>query len=278
VLRDDGQPSSSELARAGAVVVRAAWFGLALNLFLAVVKIAAGLLAPSQAMLADGLHSAGDAAAALAVIVGVLIGRRPPDADHPGGHAKAEGIAALVVGVVLAVAGLEIGAESVAGLWSRVLAPPGRLALYVAAGAIALKETMYRYQSWVAARERSAALAAAAAEHRTCALKTSITLLSVAGARFGLRWLDPAAGLIIGIFVVVMALRISRRAIDGLMDRVTEPAVGSGEIGAVVGAGATGAGAGPIGEAGPAGPGEEATGVVDGLGKPAKSASPRPPM
>ncbi|MHB0886927.1 MAG: cation diffusion facilitator family transporter [Bacillota bacterium] len=218
---DDGPVSFSDLGRAGGAVMLAAWLGLGLNVVLAAAKIAAGLLAPSQAMLADGLHSAGDAAAALAVSIGIRVGRRPPDADHPHGHAKAEEVAALIVGVILGIAGLEIGLDSVVAVWSGGPTGPGRLALYVAGVAIVLKEGMYRYQSWLAAREGDAALAAAAAEHRTCALKTGITFLSVVGARWGLRWLDPAAGFIIGVFVMIMATRISRRAIDGLMGRVT---------------------------------------------------------
>lgn len=220
MIHDDGGVSHSDLDRAGGAVMLAAWLGLGLNVALAAAKVAAGLLAPSQAMLADGLHSAGDAAAALAVSIGIRVGRRPPDADHPQGHARAEEIAALIVGVILAVAGLEIGFDSVLAVWSRGPGEPGRLALYVAGVAIVLKEGMYRYQSWLAAREGNPALAAAAAEHRTCALKTGITLLSVTGARWGLSWLDPAAGFVIGVFVMVMAVRISRRAIDGLMGRV----------------------------------------------------------
>lgn len=231
MLHDDGGVSYSDLDRAGAAVMRAAWLGLGLNVVLTAAKVAAGLLAPSQAMLADGLHSAGDAASALAVTIGIRIGRRPPDADHPHGHAKAEGVAALIIGVILAVAGLEIGVDSVVSIWAREPGSPGRLALYVAGVAVILKETMYRYQSWIAAREGNAALVAAAAEHRTCALKTLITFLSVAGARLGLRWLDPAAGFVIGVFVVVMAVRISRRAVDGLMDRVTAVGAGGEEVG-----------------------------------------------
>ncbi len=220
MIHDDGGVSYSDLGRAGGAVMLAAWLGFGLNVVLAAAKVAAGLLAPSQAMLADGLHSAGDAAAALAVSIGIRVGRRPPDADHPHGHAKAEEVAALIVGVVLAVAGLEIGIDSVVAVWSSGPTEPGLLALYVGGVAIVLKEGIYRYQSWLAAREGNPALAAAAAEHRTCALKTGITLLSVVGARLGLRWLDPAAGFIIGVFVMIMAVRISRRAIDGLMGRV----------------------------------------------------------
>lgn len=227
MLHDDGEVPFSEFGSAGSAVLRAAELGLALNIFLAAAKIAAGVIGTSQAMLADGLHSSADAAAALAVAVGVRIGRRPPDADHPHGHAKAEGIAALMVGVVLAVAGLEIGFESIVSLWARETAAPGRVALLVAGLSIVLKESMYRYQSWVARREGSAALTAAAAEHRTCALKTVITFFSVYGARFGLRWLDPAAGSLIAVFVVSMAARITARAIDTLMDRVDPRTAGA---------------------------------------------------
>ncbi|HEY3314598.1 MAG TPA: cation diffusion facilitator family transporter [Bacillota bacterium] len=219
MLHHDADVSPSGFPADDRTVLRAAHAGLALNVLLAAAKIAAGVVGRSDALLADGLHSSADAAAALAVAVGLKISRRPADADHPHGHAKAEGVAALIVGVVLAVAGLEIGFESIVAVWSRTGAGPGRIVLYVAGVSIVLKEAMYRYQSRVARRRRCATLLAAAAEHRTCAMKTLVTLLSVGGARLGLRWLDPAAGLFIAVLVAAMALQISRRAVEVLMDQ-----------------------------------------------------------
>ena len=81
--------------------------GVALNLGLAAVKFAGGILGNTYALVADAAESLLDVVSSLLVWAGFKVAARPPDADHPYGHGKAEALAALVVAAfVFGMAGL----------------------------------------------------------------------------------------------------------------------------------------------------------------------------
>ncbi len=80
--------------------------GIALNIGLAAVKIAGGIVGNTYALVADGAESTLDVVSSLLVWAGLRVATQPPDADHPYGHGKAEPLAALGVAVfVFAMAG-----------------------------------------------------------------------------------------------------------------------------------------------------------------------------
>src|SRR4029434_7463931 len=76
---------------------RLALLGLAVNVALACIKIAAGIFGNAYALIADGIESALDAAGSIVIWGGLRFAARPPDATHPYGHGKAEPLAAVIV-------------------------------------------------------------------------------------------------------------------------------------------------------------------------------------
>src|SRR5262245_50703868 len=87
---------------------RAALFSLAANLVLMVMKVAAGLITGSVAVLSDGIDSAQDVVAAGIVFVSVRIGATPADESHPYGHGRAETVAATAQALLIAGGGVFI--------------------------------------------------------------------------------------------------------------------------------------------------------------------------
>jgi len=71
-------------------LVAATWVGIAVNVILTVAKIVVGVVAASQALLADAAHSAADILASLVALIAIRIASKPPDPEHPYGHGKAE--------------------------------------------------------------------------------------------------------------------------------------------------------------------------------------------
>lgn len=214
--------------------------GIAVNLVLAAVKAAAGLVAGSAALLADAFHSGADAAASVAILAGFRISRRPADTCHPYGHGKAESIAGKVVALLLILAGLNIGLWSLRRALGVPAAAPGALALAAAALSIAAKEGMFRYQAAVARRIDSDALLASAWEQRSDSLSSVAALAGVAGARAGLPFLDPLAGAAVAAMVVHLGYRLFRKFADELMDKFDHPELIeaiAGAVNAVPGAG-----------------------------------------
>lgn len=200
-----------------------AYLTLAANTALAVVKLLAGLLAASSAMLADSLHTITDLATTGAVLVSLKIARRPPDSEHPYGHGKAELICANTIALLLISMGGVMAWKSVSSLTKGNLTVPGRMALAAALLSIVVQELLYQLSYRTGKKINSKALQADAWHHRSDALSSVAALIGIALARFGYTWCDPLAGLLVSLAVVTAGTKLWWKAIDELMDRQCDP-------------------------------------------------------
>ncbi len=216
--------STPEERRAAAMRVSAVSIGA--NLVLTVFKLAAALLAHSGAMLSDAVHSASDVFSTFIVIIGVNLAAKDADEEHPYGHERFECVAAVLLAVVLALAGVAIGRAALALLFGGAagVPVPGVLALAAAAVSIAVKEAMYRYTRRTAKAIDSGALLADAWHHRSDALSSIGALIGIAGARLGYTLLEPAASLVICLFILKAAYDIFRDATDKMVDHSCDEA------------------------------------------------------
>jgi len=191
------------------------------NVILTVLKLAAGLIAHSGAMVSDAVHSASDILSGLIVLIGVRISSKAPDESHPYGHERFECVAALLLSGVLALVGGTIGLNAVKDIISgkaQGMEAPGPLALIAAVVSIVTKETLFWYTRGYAKRFRSTALHAEAWHQRSDALSSIGALIGIAGARLGAPVMEPIASCIIAVFILRVAVRIFREAIDQMVD------------------------------------------------------------
>lgn len=198
------------------------------NALLTVLKLVAGIIAHSGAMISDAIHSASDVFSTIVVIIGIKVSRKESDKEHPYGHERLECVAAIVLATILAVTGLGIGYSAVtkiAGGDYAGLAVPGALALAAAALSILVKEGMYQYTKIYAQKIDSSALMAAAWHHRSDALSSVGALIGIAGARMGFPILDPAASVVICFFIEKAAYDIFMDAIDKMVDKACDEEV-----------------------------------------------------
>ncbi|NGQ94258.1 cation transporter [Brevibacillus sp. SYP-B805] len=203
-----------------------AWVGIVGNLLLAGIKLMIGFWSKSQALIADAVHSASDVAGSIAVLIGLRAAERPPDEDHPYGHGKAESIAAIIVSVLLALVGFEIGRASVLTLFAPPQAP-AMMAVWAAIGSMIVKEAMFRYKYNLGKKLNSPSLIANAWEHRSDVYSSFAALIGIGGAilgeRLGISWLvylDPIAGIFVSILVLQMAYNILMESIHNTLDHV----------------------------------------------------------
>lgn len=197
-----------------------------INFLLTAVKITAGILAHSQAMISDGIHSASDVFSTFIVIFGVNAASKKEDSDHPYGHERMESISALLLATVLALIGAGIGYKGMATIFSgnyEAIQVPGVPALLAALLSIVVKEAMFWYTRHGALMVRSDALMADAWHHRSDAMSSIGSLVGIAGARAGLPIMDAIACLVICIFIFKAALDIYRDAVSKLTDHACNP-------------------------------------------------------
>ena len=220
-MRFEKKQTENEL-RDAAVAMRVSVVSIIINLALSLLKLLAGILARSGAMISDAVHSASDVLSTFVVIAGVKLAGKKPDSEHPYGHERMECVAAVVLAVVLAGTGVGIGLSGVNKIISsssEELAVPGVLALVAAAVSIAVKEIMYQYTRRAAKKINSGALMADAWHHRSDALSSVGSLIGILGARLGIPVLDPLASVIICVFIEKAAIDIFRDAIDKMVDK-----------------------------------------------------------
>ncbi|MCM1144223.1 MAG: cation diffusion facilitator family transporter [Blautia sp.] len=191
------------------------------NLVLSVFKLAAGLIAHSQAMVSDAVHSASDVFSTVVVMIGVRLSSKASDKEHPYGHERMECVAAIVLAMVLFVTGLGIGIEALKNILQghyADLQTPGILAMIAAIVSILGKEAMFWYTKINANRIDSSALMADAWHHRSDALSSVGALIGIAGARMGFPVMDSIASLVIFLFIVKAAYEIFMDAVDKMVD------------------------------------------------------------
>ncbi len=191
------------------------------NVILTALKLAAGLIAHSGAMVSDAVHSASDIFSGVIVLIGVRIASRAPDDQHPYGHERFECVAALLLSGVLALVGGTIGWNALRDIVSgraQEMEAPGLLALIAALVSIVTKESLFWYTRGTAKRYRSTALHAEAWHQRSDALSSIGALIGIAGARLGVPVMEPVASVIIALFILRVAVRIFMDAINQMVD------------------------------------------------------------
>lgn len=198
------------------------WITIMLNVFLSILKVTIGVLANSNAMLADGIHSMSDVGSSLGIIVGLFIAKKPEDKEHQYGHEKAETIATFMLSLLLILVGLNIGYSSIKLIFSGDVQIPGVAAIWAAIISIIIKEIQFRISMRTGKRINSDVLIADAWHHRSDALSSIAALIGIIGSRMGYSFLDPLAGLIVSLIVVKVGVEIFIKGTNELMDESLE--------------------------------------------------------
>ncbi len=220
----DPHSLARERAEAGARLVLR---GVLLNLVLAGVKFAGGILGNTYALIADGIESLLDVCSSLLVWAGFRVAARPPDAGHPYGHGKAEPLAALAVALVIFIAAGWIGIHSV----HEILTPhrvPHWGTLPLLAGVVGVKWILSRRMARAGAETGGTALGAEAWHHAADALTSAAAFVGIAIAVAGgpgYAAADDWAALAACIVITFNGLSILRRALDEVMDAAAPDAL-----------------------------------------------------
>jgi len=189
-----------------------------INAILMILKFVAGYFGHSSAVLADGVESAGDFIILLCSGIALRIGNRPYDYQHPYGHGKAEGIAALFSALFIFASGIGLLINIGVSFSTITRQPPHILAVLMAAVTIVVKEILYRITQRIAQKTGSIAVSALALDHHKDALTSVVTLAGAAGAYAGWTICDPLAAIFTSLFIFRLALTTARQATHELMD------------------------------------------------------------
>jgi ferrous-iron efflux pump FieF len=187
---------------------------------LILIKTYAYSRSDSAAMLGTLTDSITDAAISIMMLFAVRYSLKPADKDHRHGHGKIEGIAALMQGAFMAGAGVFLCFEATERFINPEIVRDHQIAMVVAAIAIFLSIILVIVQRFALSRAPSLAIEADHAHYKTDILLNGGVILALLIDFYnGPIWLDPAFALLIAVYFLRTAYKISMRSIDMLMDK-----------------------------------------------------------
>jgi len=189
------------------------------NIVLSVLKLSAGIIGHSHAMVSDSIHSFSDVLSTLVVMIGVKFSSKQADQKHPYGHERIECVASLILAIMLGLTGIGIGYSALEALNDpSQMVIPTHFALFAAIISILSKEAMYWYTKIAAKKINSTALLADAWHHRSDALSSIGSFVGIIGAKIGYPILDLVASILICLCIIKVAYDIFKDAISKMID------------------------------------------------------------
>lgn len=223
------QVKRAQLATVAHRGIRATLMGVVVSAVLGAVKILAGVLGHSYALVADGIESILDIFSSLAVLSGLKFAMTPPSEKFPYGYGKAEPLAALAVAIALGAAATGIAIQSV----REILTPhhaPAPFTLLVLVGVVLTKEALYRRLSRTGSDIGSQAVISDAWHHRSDSITSAAAFIGISVALIagpGFESADDWAALVACVVILTNGYRLLRTALREISDAAPPPMVES---------------------------------------------------
>jgi len=192
---------------------------LTLNLSVALLKGSYGLLTNSLSMSADGLHSLFDSSSNIIGLVGITLASRPPDEEHPYGHAKFETFASVSVAVLLFATCFLLIIQA-ADRFQNPLSPRvTQLSFTIMAVTLIINIAASTYENMLGKKLGSTILVADSLHTRSDIFASAGVILGFVAVKMGYPLADPAIALFICLLIALTGLQIMRDSSKVLLDR-----------------------------------------------------------
>ena len=205
------------------LIVRTSLVGVLVNVLLAGMKAAVGLLANSIAVVLDAVNNLSDALSSVITIVGAKLSAKRPDKKHPLGYGRIEYFSALIVAALVLYAGITALVESVKKIITPETPDYSLLSLILIGAAVAAKILLGRYVTAKGKKADSDALIASGSDASFDAiLSGSVLLCAILFKTTGLS-LEPYVGAIISLFILKSGIEMIRDTLDDLLGARIDP-------------------------------------------------------
>lgn len=203
--------------------IKTAYFSIAGNAGLAVIKGLAGFFGNSYALIADAIESTTDVFSSVLVLFGIKYANRPADKNHPYGHGRIEPLITFIVVGFLGTSALIIAHESIKNIQTpHELPRPWTL---IVLGAIIIwKEASFQIVMRKSRQINSSSLRADAWHHRSDAITSVAAFIGIGIALVfgkGYETADDWAALLASGFILYNSYLIFRPALGEIMDENT---------------------------------------------------------
>lgn len=197
-------------------IKREGWISIVANIALFALKYWAGIVTGSIALIADAWHTLSDSVSSVIVLIGGKISRKPADDDHPFGHGRAEHIAAIIIGVLLAIIAFDFMVNSIEKFGTCEQTVFGTIAWVATIVSILVKELLSQYAFWAYKKTKSSILKADGWHHRTDALSSVVILIGIPLGKY-FWFTDAVLGFIVAIMIAYASYEILSKEIKSLL-------------------------------------------------------------
>ena len=192
--------------------------GILCNLVLFVLKIIAGLLSSSAAVMTDGFNNLTDCLNSVISLLGTHFSSRPADAEHPFGHGRMEYIVSFVMTALIFLFGADLFRTGVV----RILHPEAvrmeTVTVVILVLSVAAKLCLFLFNRELGKISESLLLTASAQDSLNDVLATSITIaalfLSAGHPEFPF---DGIGAAVVSLFILKAGFDILKDIIDKLL-------------------------------------------------------------
>ncbi len=195
------------------IVINTSLFGL---------KLWAGIVTGSIALMADAWHTLSDSLSSVIVIIGIRLSGKKADRDHPFGHGRWEQISAIFIGILLAIIAFDFFRDSITRFKEKEAVEFGLIAIIVTIVSIVIKEALAQYAFYVGKKTDNMTVKADGWHHRTDALSSLVVLAGIFISKW-FWWIDGALGIIISLMLFYATYKIVKEAVNKLLGEEADP-------------------------------------------------------
>jgi len=193
------------------------WVSIICNIFIFLIKIILGISIKSVSLIADAIHTLADSVTSIIIIFGFKMIKKPSDKEHPFGHGRIEYIVALIVSVLLFVAGVEFMERSIRNIINPEASRASFSIILIITGTILIKEFLSRFSFELGDIIDSKALKADALHHRSDVFATALVVVALVASHFGYSIIDGIMGILVSLIIAYSAYIIAKEAISPLL-------------------------------------------------------------
>lgn len=191
--------------------------GIIVNVFLFLIKLLAGVLSHSVAIIADSMNNLSDASSSIISLLGFRLAEKPADDDHPYGHGRYEYISALTIAVFI----LTIGIELLKSSFDKVINPSDTLitwlSIVILVISIFAKLFLYSFNNKLGKKIKSNTLVAAAIDSRNDSISTTAILISSLIMMFTSVNIDGYVGIVVAVLILISGVKMVKETLDPLL-------------------------------------------------------------
>jgi cation diffusion facilitator family transporter len=192
-----------------------------INSVLFVLRLWAGIVTGSIALVADAWHTLSDSISSVVVVIAAKLSSKKADKKHPFGHGRWEQIASLFIAVFLGIVAYEFFRSAIVQFSKREAVQYGSLAIIVTVVSIIVKELLAQYAFYLGKKSDNNSVKADGWHHRTDALASVVVLIGILFAK-QFWWIDSVLGIIVALMIFYAAFEILKETITKMLGEEPE--------------------------------------------------------